>query len=102
MAGLTNPSGWPAAWSARAITPAHSGVEALVPTADRRLPSLKASAMPLAWSALAATSGTPRPLSAKAGLRGLGQLGHGHGLAMAVDPPAEQRRDAVGHLIGVR
>ena len=34
--------------------------------------------------------------------RGLGQCEHGHGLAAAVDSLAEQRRDAVGRLVGLR
>jgi hypothetical protein len=33
---------------------------------------------------------------------GFGQPGQDHGLAASVDSAAQQRRDAVGHLIGVR
>ena len=36
------------------------------------------------------------------GRRGFGQFGHDHGFPAAVDSPAEQRRDAVGHLVRPR
>src|SRR5260370_39314143 len=60
MAGLMKPRCWPACWSARAITPAHRGVAALVPEAGRRPTPLLSRAMAVAETAVAAPVGTPR------------------------------------------
>src|ERR1700722_12572710 len=64
MAGLTKPSGWPASWSARAISPAQNGAAALVPPSDISAyappGAANTKAMPVDPEPAAATSGTPR------------------------------------------
>ncbi len=61
---MTKPRCWPACWSAKAITAAHSGVAALVPWAGYRPPPLNTTAMAVGVAAAPRAAAAMNPNSA--------------------------------------